>query len=412
MMPLGTLPSSPEVAAIVITGSTGNSYDITSLAPEIHIYEDVFSNTLSAQIVIGDAVGLIERIPLVGNEKVIITMKRAAHEPYISLIFIVYKVANIQPMNQKMQLYTLECVSQEYMNNVLTSTSKAYSGSAENIIESILKNELGSRKPFLAQKSSTTIDLVSAYWNPFYTMNMIASRTTAADGKQPSYFLWEDFQQNFNFASLEALFKLPKLLTWSYRDPNFASSSNENVDIYRLNTIQHFHVESAFDMIEGIMDGLLGGSLIDKDVLSKGCAVSKYNYLNNFSQYKHTGNTPVIPKKNADNIDLTKVSPRTMIKYSSRSVSHSRDTKNYKNWALQRMSFMEQVDVVKLHITVPGSSIAQLGCMVEIVINDAEAVQKTGISSLSGLWMVSAIHHRIKQSDYLMDVELVRDSLK
>lgn len=411
-MPLGSLPNSPDIAAIVITGSSGSSYDITSLAPEIHIYEDVFANTLSAQIVIGDAAGVLDKLPIVGNEKIIITMKRGAHEPYLGLVFISYKVSNIRPLNQKVQVYTLECISQEYMQNVLTATSKAYSGSAEQIIESILKTELGSRKPFLAQKTSTTIDLISAYWNPFYTMNMIAARTLGADGKQPSYFLFEDYRQNFNFVSLESLFRLPKLLTWSYRDPNFSGSSNEDSDLYRMNTIMDFHVESAFDMIEGVMDGLLGGTLIEKDVLSKGCAVTKYNYHNDFAQYKHTGNTPVIAKKNADNIDLTKVSPRQIIKYSSRAVSHNRDTKNYKNWALQRSSFLEQVDVVKLFLTVPANSIAQLGSMVEIIINDAEAVKKTGIASLSGLWMISAIHHRIKQKTYFMDVELIRDSLK
>lgn len=411
-MSLGSIPNSPDVAAIVITSASGNSYDITELAPELHIYEDVFSNTLSAQIVIGDSVGLIERLPINGNEKVIVTLRRGETEPYLGLVFVTYKVSNIRPANQKTQVYTLECVSQEYMNNILTTSARAYSGSSENIIESILKNELGSRKPFLAQKSSTTVDLISAYWHPFYTINMISSRTVAANGKQPAYFLFEDYRQNFNFASLEALFQLPKILTWSYRDPKFSTSTEENDELYRLNTIQDFHVESGFDTMEGIMDGLLGGTLIDKDVLSKGCPVSKYNYLTEFNQYKHINPNPLIQSKNADSIDLTKVSPRRVIKYSERSVVNNRETKQYSKWVQQRASLVEQVDYIKLHVTVPGSTIAQLGAMVEIVINDAEAVNKTGVSRLSGNWMISAIHHRIRQKTYLMDVELIRDSLK
>jgi len=407
-MALGTIPSGIEVESVTITSQNGKVVGISSLAPEIHIYEDVFCNTLSCQLVISDVAGMLERIPLVGNESVSIKLRKAELETLFQLEFVIYKIANIQPISPVAKIYTLECVSQEYIDNVLTLTSKAYSGPTESVISSILKNDLNSKKVVNVQPTSSLANIISAYWNPFYTINLLASRAIASKGGQPSYLLYESFDQQFHFKSLETLFSNQPVMAWIARDPNMATTTSSDSSMYRLSTIESYKIESAYDIVEGVMDGLLGGQLVDKDVLSKGCVVSNYNYLAAFNK---PNSTPVI-SKGVKGVDLTKSLPRRVIKYSSTRLSANGDGKNYKAWALQRLSFIEQIDVVKLHLTVPGNSIVGLGSTVNVLINDAISADAGDKVSLSGKWTISAIHHRIKTGTYMMDVELIRDSLK
>ena len=59
---------------VIKSVSVDRSMDITSMVDSFNLFEDIFTNTLTGNISIGDTANLISNFPIVGHEEVLITM--------------------------------------------------------------------------------------------------------------------------------------------------------------------------------------------------------------------------------------------------------------------------------------------------------------------------------------------------
>ena len=81
---------------IKITTMYGRTEDITNYVLEVHLFEDIFAPYLSGEIVIDDAADIIQKFPIVGNEKVTLKFRTPTLDDdpinIISKTFFVYGI--------------------------------------------------------------------------------------------------------------------------------------------------------------------------------------------------------------------------------------------------------------------------------------------------------------------------------
>ena len=59
---------------VIKSVSVDRSIDITNMVDSFNLFEDIFTNTLTGNMSIGDTANLISNFPIVGHEEVLITM--------------------------------------------------------------------------------------------------------------------------------------------------------------------------------------------------------------------------------------------------------------------------------------------------------------------------------------------------
>ena len=120
--------------------------DIKGLVVEFNIYESIFANALTGSLVISDSTGLIGKLPVQGTERltfklstkgmpVIDCSDETGHPMHI------YKLSDKQQAKDGMQVYVLHFCSREFLRNLRTKVSKAFSGTLDQMVNSIMTDK-------------------------------------------------------------------------------------------------------------------------------------------------------------------------------------------------------------------------------------------------------------------------------
>ena len=151
----GAIPSFPgdfELQKLIITSPHKKGYiDLKAAWSDFNIYENLFQNYLTADIQIVDGVGLMESLPIIGEETIEIQVKTkgivkqrnpetevtgpfkgSQNEGRISLSFRVVKIHNITKLNDQLLTYTLNLVSEEAILNLKKKVRKSALDPAKN----------------------------------------------------------------------------------------------------------------------------------------------------------------------------------------------------------------------------------------------------------------------------------------
>ena len=83
---------------------TKETIELADIIGELNIYEDMFSNTMSANIIVEDTWNIIGKIPIVGHERITIIMDTPEAENEMVLEFRVYKIDNYEKTSQNVRI--------------------------------------------------------------------------------------------------------------------------------------------------------------------------------------------------------------------------------------------------------------------------------------------------------------------
>ena len=134
--------------------------DIKRLVVEFNIYESMFANALTGSLVIADSTNLISKLPVQGTERLTFKLRtpgsldidcteESGHPMHV------YAVSDKQQASDTKEIYTLHFASREFLRNIRTRVSQAYSGRMNEMVASILgdENYLDSKKTLNVQKT-------------------------------------------------------------------------------------------------------------------------------------------------------------------------------------------------------------------------------------------------------------------
>ena len=220
---------------------------------EINFYEDIDSSVVHGDISIQDAVGIIEGIPLIGEEFIEVRMATAGATPtpisspnnntpptpeeaekFLFHYFRVYKIDPPQKINDNFRVIKLHFISDIMFTNMQVKVQKSYPTKdkkriyessedstpytiADMVREMFVECFIGKRKPDWHQPTTynllvePTLGVYSACipdWTPFKAMNFLASRAISINQKSNgANFKFYQTMKGFRFISLETLFQ-------------------------------------------------------------------------------------------------------------------------------------------------------------------------------------------------------------
>ena len=137
--------SDVKIEKVNIESSFGK-YDLVPHVEELNIFENIFSNYLHAHLTLQDAYNIPFKLPILGEETVDVSIRMEGDEGDIIInppMLHVHELSDRFLKTNQAQRFSLDLISAQFMSNVHTRVSKAYSGmTADEIVGDIWANYL------------------------------------------------------------------------------------------------------------------------------------------------------------------------------------------------------------------------------------------------------------------------------
>lgn len=433
-----------ELKALTLICTNGTYYDIFPQMIELNIFEDVYSSTMSGNIVISDSVNLFSGAPLSGFEylNVIVNKKGYDIDFPIAKFFRIYKIdfGEVSSTTLSNQSYILHFCSEEMILSASKTMSKSYRGKTISyMISDIMKTQLGViDQKFPKENIEETFgrqDIVIPYMNPLTAINWLVPKALSNNGKSlgPNFLFYEN-QRGFNFKSIESLFKQNTKVKYTY--------NVKNIEIKNENSSQEYHdvisysFMKIFDTLSATKNGMFSGLMKGVNLLRLRVDDTVHDYQKHFDNSIHVENNLTselrdrklpysFQNNNEDrlkvhttkNYPLTKMYPTTLGHNTQPGIANKQPGINpnlVENWLLTRISRINQLNYLKLKLVAPGDTYITVGDIIEfrIPIVSAKIIgQNNDNDYYSGRYLITAIRHIFSYSKYEMLIEATRDCL-
>jgi len=149
--------------------TTGAELDIKNLVTNINIFEDLFSFTVSGDILLKDTTNIVSNGPILGEERLLLKIQTPQSSPnddttidYMSTPLIVYKINTTLSASEGANIVSLNFTTQEAFRNQTSRISQSYKGQPSDIVEKIIrdKNYLNSKRRLFNETTSNNMKVV------------------------------------------------------------------------------------------------------------------------------------------------------------------------------------------------------------------------------------------------------------
>jgi len=322
------LPSFPgdfELQKLLLTSPNRKGFvDLKAAWSDLNIYEDLFGSYLTGNIQIVDGVGLMESVPIIGEETLQIQVKTkglerqrnsnaipgpfegSQNEGIINLKFRVVKILNVMKLNEGIITYKLSFVSEEAILNLKQKVKKSALDPVtlaprkiSDIVKSIYRQffqrgRQGRSKRIFVEPTKNLTDLIIPNQTPFKALNFLASRAVSA-GKQAvgSNFVFYESIRGFFFISMETLMsggglgystvaaapgsptelvytipQEPVKEVYVVQPKRMGSNTDEASNIaIEMTAVDAYSFSSNFDVLENLTSGMYANRLLTHDLV-------------------------------------------------------------------------------------------------------------------------------------------------
>jgi len=428
-----------DVQDVEIETYNGRTIKLNKMWQQFDIYEDLFNNCLTGQLLIRDHQNLVLNGPFCGREKLTIKFKTPGRD-IITKKFYVYKLGPRTPeTNENTVLYTLSFVSENFITSQQTKISQFYEGTIDEIVGKISKDHLNINPSDLtATKCLHKQKFIIPYWSPLSAINWLTSRAVDSENPDNCNFIFYETIDGYNLRPLSWLMKQPPT---SAPDSFLESLSRSVVTFFGANkkgkysdfayfpkkdraeerdkerefkNMEKFILQHQFNTMEKIDSGMYASHILTHDIVRKKYEHHKYDYNKEFGKNDTLEDNPLVAKGSDK---LSKHEWGHYKFYPKHKLLHDKNNDNDKiqTWALKRNSQMQQAEAVRFNFTVPGDSERRVGQVVSVTIPNFLSPSMPGQNwydkYLVGNYLISSIRHRINKENYEMRIEVIRDSL-
>ena len=189
--------------------SGNDSISIKNLMQEFSIYEDIFKQAITGNILITDSIGLINALKITGTEKIRLSFGKKSSTD-VELVTKEFRIIRLGPRVKKSfttEIYSIHFCSDELVISESRKVSKAYVGKTiDDIVVDILDNYLDlaeTDKNYTVQKTDGVYDFTIPLMKPFEAINFVASYARGLNGNNNVYdFMFFENKDGFVFVSL------------------------------------------------------------------------------------------------------------------------------------------------------------------------------------------------------------------
>jgi hypothetical protein len=397
-----------ELSSVVLLNSIGQIIDIKFQTQDLNIYQDIFSNSLSGELLVVDSLNIPTAFSLHGTEYVYIKLSTPGFKA-IDRIFRIYKISEYGLRNLNSVEYTIHFCSEEFVLNQQTRISKSYKNIKNSqIVVDILKNQLKISderlKDCAIEETKGVQSLIVPNMKPFEAINWLSS--FSINNSLSSAFVFFETQFGFNFRSLESLYSDPVYKQLSIQPKNIISENDRKQ--FNHSSPDRFRIKQLFDVLETESTGGYASSMLRLNLSSQEHKTLKFNPVTNVSKHLNE----YIPFNNATNrLGNSLVADSAYIRYFPSFQGDLTD-----KWLLQRASQFSLLNSFRMDIQLPGDSQLCAGTILDLdfpLIQPIDASSKVSQDPyISGKYIVTSIRHRVFNNKYFNYAEICKDSSK
>ena len=428
------------------------SFDLQNLFVSMNIYEDLFGDHVSMDILLNDSINLPQKAPILGEEYLNFRVHNKSIDgegvdiapgPMYTV-----SITDRHITKDRQQLYLLHLTSELDITNSNTTVSRSFRcKKISSIVDTLLVDYLNIENDVVIEKTTGLENIVIPNWKPFKAVNWLAKRAIN-ENNVPNYLFWESNGTTY-FQSIETL------LTQQVKQKFIFSpiiNANQKIEQLALGRIQLDNLEiiNQFNTTRNIENGLYASKLITHDIVKKKIQQHTYNLTRAYaSDITHTDKYMPISSTETyyDVSDRFTFAPQEIGSnkgnnmqsyYDSKVMFHPKHNQMYsqnsndlydnnvEEWKLKRNALILGLDQIKLQITFSGKSYLRAGHTVDITVPSSEKVLEQNPGKvknpddlidkyLSGIYLITALRHMIEWNSgkpvYTMVAEVTKDAL-
>jgi len=414
--------SSKYEEILIESNDQSNSVDLRLGVQSIDYYEDIFSPTVTAKMVItntGNSVNgqsIYQGLPLRGGERV--SMKIAgnvASNPGLNFSFYVSSISNVISGNQ-LETFVLNLCSREAITNETARVVKKYptsspiSASAEDIIKSYLQTS----KKSSVDPTSNKYGFIGNMRKPFTVLTWLASKGVPdSKGDATAGYVFYETQEGYNFRALDKLITQEKSATYNATEVATKDSSQKDFEILSYVTNRN----------QNVLEKLRLGAFASQRMFFNpntfeftDPAKGLFKYENYAGKSKNLGSKITLPKVSEGSDQTLGDIPSRMITgivdigtlEKDVSVDENADPFKYQSQALMRYNVLF---TQSLTMTVPLNTNLKAGNIIECLFPKTTTSKKKEYDQeQSGLYMIKELCHHFDTEGSYTSMKLIRDT--
>lgn len=395
-----------EKVTIRSIGSSSDGIDLRAFITNINVYESIHSTSVTAEISISDGNDLYTQLPIIGEEEITIEFTTPGRDETNSYIFLVNEISNLTINTQgTRRLYTLKCVSKEFLLNMCSLYSKRYDTPYHTAVQDILSSNLNTEKDIDVEPSKGIFDMMVNNKRPFQVIDLIKMRAVSANHEKSSYMFYED-KNGYHFISIEKLIEDRKA---AIGDKQFFYNQNKNasIDTDNIRSILMLVTDTSSNNIRNISQAGLKSETRVIDILTGNIEKATYEYS---EEYVKTDDA--VKSHSSEYLDMFGKKPSKkffMIKDGTRK-------ENYHNSNMaKKIGYNTRLSNIKSRMRtygdtdiVPGDVITLH--MIEVSGSDTEARQNRPSSIITGNYLIESLKRNFNQTirgfEHYMDMTI------
>lgn len=412
-----------DLESVDIIADNDEAVKIKYLVVELNFFEDIFSFACSGNVVIRDALGIIEKLKLDGSEIIQISYGKSSDTTKNTRKFRLYKVGNRIPAgNKTSEHYTLYFTSEEMFLSEQLKLSKPFIGLpiSEMITKILIDENNGLRVPSeriqAIQPTYGLYDMIVPKLKPFEAISWLSNYALPGEGLGADMIFFET-KDGFYFASLGMLFANEPIAQYKYQPSD--TETFKGVDLFN---ILNYEFTKTYDSLEATNSGMYANRVITIDPISRTKTVTDFNKaslpgysqtgtnLNRFGKYSEemveSNLKLVFGNANQLNEEYISQSPESVAK-----------NINAETFIPNRTAQLALAHYTVMKAIVPGNSNLTVGQILDIQLNSF-GIQGAGNQAsveedtyYSGKYLITAVRHVIQtQGVYQTVLELARDT--
>jgi len=427
----------------------GDVVDIKKLMVELNVYESIYKNALTGSIVIADAQNLIAKLEINGTERISFKLKTPGSVDKRSMIdasvetghpFHVYKITDRRQLKPGTLLYTLHFASREFMRNLRTKVSQAYTGRYDTTVLKILmdKDYLDTKKEMSFEPTGNSDKVVIPNMRPFDAINMIAKKALPEKSDGVGYYYYETtkglyFRSWENMVSVRGSYDRPIKQEFYYMPMNVDDLSIKDKINHDYKSVESYRFLNNFhDVAANTLQGTYGHKVISHNLFDKSYKETSYNYHNEYANTKHTevANEKSTRERYAISGSVVDEDGKNMSQYNESRVSLQSTTQFLHDTAAggygldvrqdgpklaEEVSQRSQViNGTALHMVIKGQTYLEPGDLIKFNLLSVDEKNPDGKQDpqYSGKYVITKIRHQVNDTKYTMAIEAAKDSTK
>lgn len=436
-----------EMVEVTLISNTGVEVDLKSYMVELNLIEDIFSPAIYGSMLMVDAINLIEKAPIIGEEFLRLNFVTPGTKANIAKTFRVYAITDRRLMlDDKKQGYIIHFCSQEVFVDVLAKIHKTFEGTGDKIAEDVYKNYLATSRNIanvdgtlqdsdefselnILNEASNKIKFTSPGWGAMKCLSWLASKSITKDSKNADNLFYESSKQ-FYWGSVSSIFKAAKdskqvAGEFYYMPANVLSMPpTPMVDgvQYRVPSItraykimNEFEIVDSFNTLKSLTNGHLANRLLTLDIINKKYDYHDFDYVDEFDKFDHLEkNAPFSKSVYRSAAANTEVYFKHPGLYSGFKGNFNENIEDIRQ---NRKSLLSGLSSFKIEGSIPGRTDYEVGTVVYFGLPKMQPMDekdKTAIKMdayYSGLYLITCIRHKIFGGRHTMVVEMVKDSV-